>query len=82
MRSRFARESEVTETVAVLIEIHVEDGTVTAQDAVGNLYRVRKWEWVTRKTDGTFWHWPGADFPENPEAFTPTHSPKPPTRVA
>lgn len=82
--SRFAREGVVTEAAAILIEIHVEDGTVTAQDAAGNLFRVGRWEWTTRTTAGTFWHWPEADPPEDPKEFKPTHFPRggPPKRAA
>lgn len=77
---RFARPPDVREIPAVLIEIHVEDGTITAQDAAGNLYRAGRWEWTTRKADGVFWHWPDADPPEDPSDFKPTHFPggKPP----
>lgn len=75
---RFARDSIVTECEGVLIEVHTEDGTVTVQNAAGDLRRVSKWEWVTSSAEGTFWHWPDAPYPEDPKDFKPTHFPKPP----
>lgn len=82
---RFARPDVVGDAPAVLVEINVEDSTVVVQDAAGNLHRVRRWCWATRKESGMFWCWPDAGEPEDPDDFKPTHfpnKPKPPQRAA